>query len=317
MNSTLSITNHSLFASLATIVHKSSQFCRVLDEEVYQSDSSTCKEQMVLLPLSIHCNTIKYHVLNIIDWICITTLTHTVFEPALPYCCIPIAARPQPLPTNAIQFEVVPNADVIRQQPADRQLECSLPNLPQISGANIAAYHYKHFLMRQVATLSAASPQQHRHSLPVECWDRKACREWLGKTPPGRPKTCACELSWSEWAAQEQRFARMPASPAAHHPSLPIGSKNYRCLAAFTTIVHPPPTPPYWESLSAHPTGVARNPDAVDYQQALLYWYPVHPKTQLHHLPLSSLKTRQSCWYAIRSRLQAQPRPALGRARCQ
>ena len=45
------------------------------------------------------------------------------------YSCIATS----PLPTNAIQFEVLPNAcaDAIRQQPADRQLECSLPNLPQ------------------------------------------------------------------------------------------------------------------------------------------------------------------------------------------
>ena len=45
------------------------------------------------------------------------------------------------LPTNAIQFEVLPNAcaDATRQQLADTQLECSLLNLPQISGASIAA----------------------------------------------------------------------------------------------------------------------------------------------------------------------------------
>ena len=63
----------------------------------------------------------------------------TVFELAL---LLHSHSDSSPLPTNnMVQFEVVPNAcaDAIRQQPADRQLECSLPNLPQISGASIAA----------------------------------------------------------------------------------------------------------------------------------------------------------------------------------
>ena len=55
-------------------------------------------------------------------------LHHAVFEPALH---LHSHSDPSPLPTNAIQFGVVPNAcaAAIRQQPADKQLECSLPNL--------------------------------------------------------------------------------------------------------------------------------------------------------------------------------------------
>ena len=62
--------------------------------------------------------------------------------------------------------------------------------------------------------------------------------------------------------------------------------KLHRCLAAFTPSDsgQPLPTPPYWESLSAHPIGVARNPDAVDHPQALLCLSPSHCRTQLHTL---------------------------------
>ena len=152
-----------------------------------------------------------YHVPNIIDWICITTLTQSS---SLLYSCIPIASDPSPLPTNAIQFDVVPNAcaDAIHQQPADKQLECGLPCISQISGANIAAswHHCKH-LPTPGSCSAAEMPRVAR------------------KTPPGRPKTC--ELSWSEWAAQVQHFARKPASPAAHHPFPLIGSKT--CIDAW------------------------------------------------------------------------------------
>ena len=51
--------------------------------------------------------------------------TETVFTFAL---ILHSHSDPSSQPTNAVQFEVVPNAwaDTIRQQPANRQLECSL-----------------------------------------------------------------------------------------------------------------------------------------------------------------------------------------------
>lgn len=58
LNSVYTITNHS-WASFAITIHNSSHFFRVINERVYQSESSTCKQQLVLLLLNIHCNTVS------------------------------------------------------------------------------------------------------------------------------------------------------------------------------------------------------------------------------------------------------------------
>ena len=127
------------------------------------------KQRLGLLPLNIHCNKTKYHVLNINNWICITTLTQSLSSL---FSCIPTATRLhyQPIIWSSSKLcqmlALTPSAN---SQPADRQLECSLPNLPLISGANIAAswHHCKH--LPTPGSYSAASPQQHWHSLTVEC----------------------------------------------------------------------------------------------------------------------------------------------------
>ena len=132
----------------------SNQYCRVLDEKSTKAtcpranrDSCFCRSisiatQCGIFQFTFLNFTIKYDVPDIIDWICITTLTQTLSPP---YSCIPVATHLHCQPMRP-SSKLNACADAIRQQPADRQLKCSFRNLPQISGANIAAswHHCKH-----------------------------------------------------------------------------------------------------------------------------------------------------------------------------
>ena len=132
------------------------------------TDWCSCRTTSIAKKSNIMCSTFQLNLHHDAD---------TAFEPAR---LLHFHSDQQPsVPTNAIQFGGVPNAyvDAIRQQRADRQQECVLPNLPQISGANIKTVLISVLVRIQRVTMSnckhlptpssysAASPQQQWHSL--------------------------------------------------------------------------------------------------------------------------------------------------------